>query len=404
MMAANSNIKSGHIRKLSLTVLICFTTIVAMIAILELRGLPAAPAQPLEQTWLEPTTNGTEEMIAAPETTVRAELETAPVPAVAGQLCLPTSRPATTLIAVGDMMLSRTVAAQMRLKGFDYPFQKMKMLLDSGDIIFGNLETPITAGRIIKPGDMTFRADPGVETFLAEAGFDVVSLANNHLMNFGERGLNDTLAALDTAGIKYAGAGINAEAAHRPTIIRANGIDFIFLAYDARDIVPVSYEATADRPGIAIMDIARVTEDVRAAKTNGNVVVVSMHGGVEYAPRPSQEQINFAHAAIDAGADLVLGHHPHVVQTVEKYKGKVIFYSLGNFIFDQTWSRETQDGLTVKLTFGGNELTKVDLMPVIIADACQPIPAEGADANRVLRRLGTTAAELNEPVVEADGF
>jgi len=380
-------------RKISITVLICLTSIIAMIAVLELPRRPAAIIEPAESAWLA-SAGGSTEKLSAAEVEADAEPGVPAEPAVT-QACLPVSRPATALIAVGDMMLSRTVAAQMRLKGFDFPFQKMRPLLGSGDIVFGNLETPITAGRIIKPGDMTFRADPGVETYLAEAGFDILSLANNHLMNYGERGLNDTLTALDAAGIKYAGAGINATEAHRPKVVSANGVDFVFLAYDAGNIVPTSYEATANRPGIAIMDIGRMAEDVNAVKKDDNVVIVSMHGGVEYAPRPSLEQTVFAHAAIDAGADLVLGHHPHVVQTAERYKDKIIFYSLGNFIFDQTWSRDTQDGLAVKLTFGGNELTKVELLPVIIADACQPIPAEGADANRILRRLGTTAAELN---------
>jgi poly-gamma-glutamate capsule biosynthesis protein CapA/YwtB (metallophosphatase superfamily) len=386
------------LRKISLTVLICFTAIVGMIAVLELPRIPSLYGPSAEQAWLVPAVNEPRVMIAAPDSTVRAEFETSPQAPAAPQLCLPTSRPATTLIAVGDMMLSRTVAAQMRLKGFDYPFQKMNILLGSGDVVFGNLETPITAGRVVKPGEMSFRADPGIETYLARAGFDALSLANNHLMNYGESGLRDTLQYLDAAGIKHAGAGLNADEAHQAALVSTNGIDFVFLAYETKALVPVSYEAVSDRGGVAFMDTARMTTEVRAAKKADNIVVVSMHAGVEYAPQPSQEQINFARAAIDAGADLVIGHHPHVVQTIERYKGKLIFYSLGNFIFDQTWSRETQDGLAVKLTFGGNELTKVDLLPVIIADACQPIPAAGEDANRILRRLGTTAAELNESI------
>lgn len=367
-----------------------------MIAVLELPGLPSSYGMPAGQQWQAPDAIVPEVTISAPETAVRAEFETAPWQPPTARLCLPTSRPATTLIAVGDMMLSRTVGAQMRLKGFDYPFEKMRSLLGTGDVVFGNLETPITVGPVVKPGSMVFRADPGVETYLAGAGFNILSLANNHLMNYGQRGLQDTLRLLEAAGIKHAGAGLDDTTARQAAVVTANGIDFVFLAYEARDLVPASYEAAADRGGVALMDASRMTEEVRSAKKDGNIIIVSMHAGVEYTPQPGRTQIDFARAAIDAGADVVLGHHPHVVQTAERYKGKLIFYSLGNFIFDQTWSQETQDGLAVKLTFGGNELTKVDLMPVIIADACQPIPAQGADANRILRRLGTTAAELNE--------
>jgi poly-gamma-glutamate capsule biosynthesis protein CapA/YwtB (metallophosphatase superfamily) len=300
---------------------------------------------------------------------------------------LPVRGETVTLIAVGDVMLSRNVASKMSEKGMDYPFLKTRDYLRSGDIVFGNLETPIFPGRKISRSEMIFRSDPGSEKTLVDSGFDILSLANNHTPNFGKKSLKDTFKYLDQAGLIYAGAGENESDAHAPAIIETKGFRFAFLAYNDTDVVPDNWEAISNSPGTAFMDKKKMQRDVKAAKANADFVIVSMHSGYEYKPKPNNHQIDFSHSAIDAGADLVIGHHPHVVQTIEKYKDKFIFYSLGNFVFDQMWSQETREGLVAKFIFSADGIEKIDLLPVLIEDYSQPSFTESKTVSRVLDRL-----------------
>lgn len=288
-------------------------------------------------------------------------------------------------------MLSRGVAARLRRHGPDYPFAEVAAYLHGADIVFGNLECTLLAGAPVARGSLTFRADPGEAAALRAAGFSILSLANNHSPNYGPGGLRATFAALRAAGLAYAGAGANARAARAPVVLSRGGIRFAFLAYTEGDIVPADYAAARDRAGVAFMNRAALPRDIAAARAAADVVIVSMHAGREYQPRPDARQISFAHAAIDAGADLVLGHHPHVVQTMEWYRGKPIFYSLGNFIFDQTWSRATQLGMSVELTFSRAGLVGWSPHPVRIVNAAQPELLAGAAAAAVVQRLGPAA-------------
>jgi poly-gamma-glutamate synthesis protein (capsule biosynthesis protein) len=298
----------------------------------------------------------------------------------------PTPPREATLIAVGDLMLSRTVAKRMNEKGADYPFLETRAFLESADITFGNLETPITPGEPVQPFEMSFRADPSAAPALKKAGFDILSLANNHTPNFGVRGLGDTFRLLGEEGILYVGAGNNATEAAQTVFMNANGILFAFLAYNDDDVVPREYEA-GDGPGTAFMRTERMQEAVAGAVAYADIVIVSMHSGTEYEPTPNASQVAFARAAIDAGATIVIGHHPHVVQTVEYYKGKPIFYSLGNFVFDQMFSRETREGLALKAVFTKKGLKDITYHPVLIEDYAQPRLLEGAEKDAVIARL-----------------
>lgn len=329
---------------------------------------PAAPAAPGPQAGLP----------LAPEP------ELAPAPA------------RVTLVAVGDIMLSRTVGKTIAAKGdVRYPFLRMRDWLRGADIAFANLETSITPGRAVEQGEMLFRADPRTVDGLVDAGFDVLSLANNHTPNFGQKGLRDTFRYLHDAGIAFAGAGEDAAAARAPTVLERGGRRFAFLAFNDTDVVPASYAAGPAHAGTAFMDVDVMAEAVRDARKAADVVIVSMHSGREYAYVPDASQVRFARAAIDAGADLVIGHHPHVVQTVERYKDKLIFYSLGNFVFDQMWSEPTREGLAVKFTFEGPRVVRADLLPVRIEDYAQPHPSNGEIAGRTLARL--TAGITDRP-------
>lgn len=291
------------------------------------------------------------------------------------------------LIAVGDNMLSRDVARRINIKGVDYPYDQTRDYLKSADITFGNLETPITPGPSVPVNSMTFRSDPKVVPGIARAGFDVLSLANNHTPNYGQSGLLDTFRYLSEAGIKYVGAGKNAEEAEAPLYVESQGIKFAFLAYNDSDVVPDSYGASANRAGTNLMDISKMQKAVIAAKKNADIVIVSMHSGIEYTATPNSHQKNFAHAAVDAGADIVLGHHPHVTQTLEKYNGKFIIYSLGNFVFDQMWSQETRKGMTAKIFFTQKGVDRIEFHPVMIYDYAQPRLLDGKEKEAVLKRL-----------------
>ncbi|MFA5013720.1 MAG: CapA family protein [Candidatus Paceibacterota bacterium] len=292
------------------------------------------------------------------------------------------------LIAVGDIMLSRGVAVKIKQNNSnDYPFLNVKDYLKTGDIVFGNLETPIATGREIKPGELTFRSEPGLEKNLKESNFSILSLANNHTMNFGENGLKETFDLLNSQGIKYAGAGNNANEANAPAIIESNGFKFAFLAYSYSSMIPASYGAIDTRAGIAFMDIEKMKIAVAEAKRQVDFVIVSMHAGTEYIYTPIQEQTEFARAAIDSGADMVIGHHPHVVQEMEKYNGKYIFYSLGNFIFDQMWSVPTREGIVMKATFEKSGVKKIELSPVLIQNYAQPEFIDLSEATDIFKRL-----------------
>lgn len=300
---------------------------------------------------------------------------------------LPETGGEVSLVAVGDMMLSRFVAKKIaRHCDTLYPFRKVRDYLREADITFGNLECPIAAGRKIGSGEMTFRADPGMENALTESGFNVLSLANNHVPNFGDRGIRETLAFLDEAGIKHTGAGWDDAEAYAPAFVEAQGLTFAFLAYNDTDVVPPSYEAKPVHAGTAFMNVARMVTAVREAKRCADFVVVSMHSGYEYAARANASQTFFGRTAIDSGADLVIGHHPHVVQPVEYYRGKFIFYSLGNFIFDQVRAG-TREGLMAEFVFDREGVTRIHLLPVAIEEYCRPRIAAPEEKPGVLERL-----------------
>lgn len=307
---------------------------------------------------------------------------------VAQKKKLPPESEEVSLVAVGDIMLSRTVASKIRdHNDINYPFLKVSDFLREADITFGNLENPITVGATVAPYTMILRADPGVEKALQNAGVDILSLANNHTPDLGKKGIADTLDYLSKVGIEVVGGGRDSAEANKPVYLTRKGITFAFLAYNDTDVVPDYYEASNTRAGTAFMRSDKMVDAVKEAKKKAHIVIVSMHAGKEYADKPNESQISFAHQAIDAGAELVIGSHPHVVQPIEKYNGKYILYSLGNFIFDQHHSVEVKQGLAVKILFAGNGIRKISFYPVVIHDFSQPEFLEGDAAAQVLSRF-----------------
>jgi poly-gamma-glutamate synthesis protein (capsule biosynthesis protein) len=276
-----------------------------------------------------------------------------------------------TLLFVGDVMLSRGVGAKMKAEGdWTYPFQKIAATLAAADLTFGNLECPVSDVGRDRYHLYSFRADPGAIEGLKHAGFDVMSVANNHIYDWGAPALLDTLRRLREAGIMPVGAGANDLEAHYPQLLNCTGLKLAFLAYV--NIAPETAIAAPDRPGVAWLEPDRVLADIRFARPLADLVVVALHWGNEYVTRPQPNQVELAHQMIDAGADLVVGSHAHVVQPVEEYRGRWIAYSLGNFVFDQK-GPGTRRGAMLKVKLVDKQITEVTSVPITIDGAFQAI-------------------------------
>jgi poly-gamma-glutamate capsule biosynthesis protein CapA/YwtB (metallophosphatase superfamily) len=274
-----------------------------------------------------------------------------------------------TLLFTGDVMLSRSVGRRIAEEGdWDFPFRKIQPTLTQADFVFGNLECPVSDTGHDLHHKYSFRADPRALEGLQFAGFRVMSLANNHMYDWDLPALEDTVARLRAAGIVPVGAGTNALEAHYPVIYDLNGVRLAFLAYVG--IPPKGATAGPGRAGVAWFDVDRVVSDIRFARPMADLVIVSLHWGVEYQRRPEPRQIKWAHTMIDAGADLVVGGHPHVVQPLESYHGRWIVYSLGNFIFDQHWP-ETHRGEMLKVTLRDKDIAEVTTVPIRIEPTFQ---------------------------------
>ena len=244
-------------------------------------------------------------------------------------------------------------------------------MIRSADIAFGNLESPLSSQGVRSGSIYSFRADPKAVQGLVVAGFDVVSFANNHVGDYGKQAFLDTLSLLDKAGIHAVGAGVDYTSAHKPTMITVNNTTFAFLGYT--NLLPVSLGGASSTPAVARYDDDEIVKaDIVQAKELADVVIVSFHFGDEYETTHNADQEHIAKLAIDSGASLVIGHHPHVVEEVEEYNGGYIFYSLGNFVFDQNFSKDTKKGLSAEVIFEGSRITRVVEREVAFTDDYQP--------------------------------
>jgi poly-gamma-glutamate synthesis protein (capsule biosynthesis protein) len=271
------------------------------------------------------------------------------------------------LIFAGDVMFSRAVRREILGKHDSaMPFRKLAPMLKAADVTFVNLESPFSDEGPYHDGGLVFHAAPEMIEGLQLAGVNIASTANNHARDCGPHGVEFTVKWLRSHGIRPVGSAETERAAHEGVVFARNGVRFGFLGYtfdqkngNWKDI----------DPRIAMIDPAEMVRDVNELKKRCDVVIVSMHNGTEYQPKPSASQIAFAHAAIDAGAKLVIGHHPHVVQPSEDYHNGLIYYSLGNFVFDQYQREATQHGELVEISFLGREIVNTHEMKVKITSS-----------------------------------
>ena len=278
----------------------------------------------------------------------------------------------TTLYFVGDMMLDRSVRTSV-VKNFggDYNklFEKLGELKNA-DILFGNLEGDVSDIGNNVGSKYSFRMDPLVLPALRNAGFDIVSFANNHVGDWNVPAFTDTLARLSSEGILQTGAGLTKSEAEKPAIIEKNGVRFGFIGFS--DVGPNWLKATSTTPGILLASDPRIGEIIKNAKADVDVLITSFHWGIEYKKVHNVGQEKIAHLAIDSGADMVIGHHPHVIQDIEIYKDKPIVYSLGNFIFDQYFSKDTMEGMLFEVVYEGKDLKETKSRLIKLNSKYQP--------------------------------
>jgi poly-gamma-glutamate synthesis protein (capsule biosynthesis protein) len=267
------------------------------------------------------------------------------------------------LLFTGDVTLSNHFENHVGER-FDYPFKKIPWFSDY-DITMINLENPLTTAQIPVEKKFTFKAPPVYVAMLKNAGVDIVTLANNHIYDYGKGGLLETLEVLKNAGIQYIGAGKNMDEARKAVVFTLKGVRVAFLGYYGLKKHSDSYPATQNEPGTALRKLKYIREDLKKAQEKSDFIIVNFHWGLEKENYPQEDQERFAHKVIDAGADLIIGHHPHVLQGIENYNGKIIAYSLGNFIFGGN-SRKHEKSIVLEVEIDINNPMVYSVKPIPI--------------------------------------
>ncbi len=315
------------------------------------QNLATEPAAPASQTPLPPS--------ATP-----APLRSATPPAS------PSPIPQISIVFTGQIVPGRCVQAGVEARGnADYIYAAVRELLGGADLTVGTVNGTIseTAPKTGCVQTFVLTGDPIHADAMARAGFDLVSAATNHIKNCGPANCGDqaffeTLANLHRAGIRTVGAGADHDQAMQPIMIEVSGVRFVFVSLG--HIEPRAF-AGPDTPGIAVLNEENLRQAIGEAGQLGDVVILLPHWGPEYVPNPNYLQTDLARIAVQAGADLIIGNHTHVVQAITEIDGVPVFYGLGNFVFDQTWSAETTQSIIVRATFLGQQLSGYEIIPVV---------------------------------------
>lgn len=311
------------------------------------------------------------------------------------------------IFAVGDIMLGDAAQSQLDQHGYDYPFQKLKPYFKNADLIVGNLEVPLTRYTVpLSPEKKyAYKAEPESALALKEFGFDLLCLANNHILDYGVMGLLETQKTLDQYGIRYFGAGASYQAAIAGEVVERAGTRIGFLGFMQRYRAYRNYSgyfAQGDQPGVADMKEKTVQEAIAALRPRVDLLVVSFHWGRNYKP-VTEKQKQWGKLAIEYGADLVLGHHPHIVQGVEIYQNVPIVYSLGNFTFGapgrfrkvaELWHH----GWIADITIRQNRVVCLDLIPIRVDNRVVQFQPDVADPDVLAQLLPLVNAEFGTPM------
>jgi poly-gamma-glutamate capsule biosynthesis protein CapA/YwtB (metallophosphatase superfamily) len=305
--------------------------------------------------------------------------------------------PPVRVVSGGDIMTDRVVKSYIGNYGADAVLRDLAPSFKKGDAAWANVESPLSDLGSPTPGkDYAFEGPTSMAPALAGAGLNVVTMGNNHSVDYGHAALKDTIKRLERAGVQVVGAGVDDKDAWTAALVKTSGGATIgFLAWS--DILWPGYRAT-DQPGVAEgrTDIPRMKQSIRALAKEVDYVVVGFHWGIEYQHYPWEPQTSEAHAAIDSGADLVIGHHPHVLQGFETYKGRLIAYSLGDLVFDH-YSIATGQTVLVDAVLTARGVTAT-LLPVYVSSSGVPSVQHGAAARTILELVKQYSAALDTTV------
>lgn len=311
--------------------------------------------------------------------------------------------------AVGDIMLGRYVATLIK-DNFDDPFNEVKEYFEDSDIKFGNLECVLSDTDLQnikgKAKNFCLKGPSDMVNVLKTIGFNILSVANNHIYDYGSDGLADTIHNLSENGIEFIGAGENLEEARRLKIIDVNEVRIGFLGYT--DLAYVNFSdknqipAASDvKSGVAPLNKEYIIEDINNAQGECDLLFVSLHWSDEYTHIPKNSQVELAHELIDAGVDGILGHHAHNLQGVEIYKNKPIIYNMGNFIFDQN-DNLNKDSAIFNLTFTDGIFTALEIIPCRIEGKKKVVLAKDSDCQRILEHINKFSQIFDTKFVEKD--
>jgi len=322
-----------------------------------------------------------------------------PTPTATPTITATPAPPRAELLFTGAIVPARCVQAEIDARGeADYLYAEVRSLIEKADLAIGTLNAALSDYPPHTGCVQTFVLVGGSinADAMARAGFDLVSAATNHIKNCGltscgDRAFLDTLANLERVGITPIGAGLNLADALQPVVVTLNGIRFGFVSLG--EIEPNAF-AGPDTPGIAILTEENLRQAIAAARAVSDVVIAMPHWGPDYASVPNYRQLRFAQVAVDAGADLVIGNHAHVIQGMQTLDGVLVFYGLGSFVFDQDWSRETQQGIMVRVRFLGTEVEGYDVIPVHIDGNGRVYVASAEEAAEILGRFHEISAEI----------
>lgn len=295
------------------------------------------------------------------------------------------------LLFGGDVMLARGVLAECRERGdYTWPLREIAPLSTAADLFFCNLESLFREHPLAHPPHLLFQLPADSLAALTAAGIDVVSLANNHAGNVGAAGMAFSRELLENAGIACCGGGRDLAEAHAPAILDLDGLRVALLAYTSA----ASLTAGESTPGHSAWGLDLLERDIAALPADIELLVVSHHGGVEYRRRPTELQLAFARRAVELGADVVVGHHPHVLEPMELVDGALVCHSLGNLAMDQDWNPTTERTALIEVRCRGGRPRRIVVHPLLISSDYQPRPADEKTAAEVLERLGLDGGRL----------
>ena len=302
---------------------------------------------------------------------------------------------------VGDIMLGRRVGASLERAGDPTAvFGPLAERLASADVTVGNLESTLSRAGAPTQGGDSFAANPDVLNGLELAGFDVLSLGNNHLGDFGPRAINDTIDRLVGGGFAITGGGKDLDQARKPSVVERKGVRIGFIATDSIGETPAATSSRAGTnrinapPRTGPLDrkaLDRVTDDIRRLDAEVDIVIVLPHWGTQYTHAPENSQREMARAFTEAGADLVAGGHPHWVQGWEAMGDSTVIHSLGNFVFDMDFMRKTQEGIFIEIVSWGDKIVAIEPVPYVIDGNYAPRPASPDRAESIIGDIRSTS-------------